>query len=99
MGIERQLRKTSFPGRIASLIPVPVKDSRLGAIASVQASYANFVWGVPPETDPLYPELGIATRVRAERASSRSWTSRTESPSAAAGLKAGDVLSRSTVRP
>ena len=34
MGIERQLRKT-FPGRIASLIPVPVKDSRLGAIASV----------------------------------------------------------------
>ncbi|MET0620812.1 MAG: ChaN family lipoprotein, partial [Thermoanaerobaculia bacterium] len=32
MGIERQLRKT-FPGRIASLIPVPVKDSRLGAIS------------------------------------------------------------------
>ena len=91
MGIERQLRKT-FPGRIASLIPVPVKDSKLGAIASVQASYANFVWGVPPETDPLYPELGIATRVRTEEGLLEILDVETESPSAAAGLKAGDVL-------
>ena len=91
MGIERQLRKT-FPGRIASLIPVPVKDSRLGAISSVQASYANFVWGVPPEADPLYPELGIATRARTEEGLLEILDVETESPAAAAGLKAGDVL-------
>ena len=91
MGIERQLRKT-FPGRIASLIPVPVRDSKLGAIATVQASYANFVWGVPPETDPLYPELGIATRVRAEEGLLEILDVETDSPSAAAGLKTGDVL-------
>ena len=91
MGIERQLRK-SFPGRIASLIPVPVKDSKLGAITSVQASYASFVWGVPPETDPLYPELGIATRQRTEEGLLEILDVETESPSAAAGLKVGDVL-------
>ena len=30
--------------------------------ASVQASYADYVWGLPPEEDPLYPSLGLSTR-------------------------------------
>ena len=91
LGIERQVRRT-FPGRIASLIPVPVRDDEHGAIESVQASYANFVWGTPPEGDPLYPELGIATRAKAEEGVLEILDVEENSPSAAAGVKAGDVL-------
>ena len=50
------------------------------------------MWGVPPETDPLYPELGIATRARTEEGVLEILDVETESPAAAAGLKAGDVL-------
>jgi uncharacterized iron-regulated protein len=61
LGAERQARLW-FPGRTASVIPVPVADDEHPApITSVQASYANFVWGLPRSTDPLYPTLGIAT--------------------------------------
>jgi uncharacterized iron-regulated protein len=91
MGIERQLRG-KFPGRVASLIPVPVRDPDLGAITAVQASYANFVWGTPPEGDPLYPDLGIATRTRAEDGVLEILDVEKESPAAAAGLKFGDRL-------
>jgi uncharacterized iron-regulated protein len=93
LGIERQVRRT-FRGRIASLIPVPVRsaDPDLGAIPSVQASYASFVWGIPPEGDPLYPDLGIATRVRAEDGLLEVLDVEKESPASAAGLKFGDRL-------
>jgi hypothetical protein len=30
-------------------------------VATVKASYANFVWGIPPERDSLYPLLGFST--------------------------------------
>jgi predicted metalloprotease with PDZ domain len=30
-------------------------------VASVKASYANFVWGIPYERDSLYPSLGFST--------------------------------------
>ena len=91
LGIERQVRR-SFPGRIASLIPVPVRDAKLGAVEAVQASYANFVWGTPPETDPLYPELGMASRGRAEDGLLEVLDVEKDSPAEAAGLKMGDVL-------
>ena len=93
LGIERQARRT-FPGRIASLIPVPVRDSDHGPIESVQASYANFVWGTPPEGDPLYPDLGVATRARPEESLLEILDVDEDSPAAAAGLKRGDVLLR-----
>ena len=92
MGIERQVRKTLPTLRVASIIPVPVEDPELGRIEAVQASYANFVWGTPPERDPLYPELGISTRVRAEEGSLEILDVEEDSPAAAAGLKVGDVL-------
>jgi uncharacterized iron-regulated protein len=91
LGIERQVKKT-FPGRIASLIPVPVQDPEIGRIEAVQASYANFVWGTPPEGDPLYPELGIATRVRPDDSLLEILDVEKDSPAEAAGLKTGDVL-------
>jgi uncharacterized iron-regulated protein len=93
LGIERQVRRT-FSGRIASLIPVPVRDPELGAIESVQASYAHFVWGTLPEGDPLYPELGIATRARPEESVLEILDVEKDTPAAAAGLKAGDLLLR-----
>jgi uncharacterized iron-regulated protein len=91
LGIERQARR-SFAGRIASLIPVPIRDPEHGPIESVQASYAHFVWGTPASGDPLYPDLGIATRVRAEESLLEIIDVEKDSPAAAAGLLAGDVV-------
>ncbi len=61
MGIERQARQW-YPGRIASVIPVAVADEKGQAVKSVRASYATFLWGVPREGEPAFPELGVATR-------------------------------------
>ncbi len=60
VGIEHQARQW-FDGKITTLIPVPVEDSDEKPVESVKASYANFVWGIPYERDPLYPELGFST--------------------------------------
>ena len=38
-----------------------VQDSEEKPVASVKASYANFVWGIPYERDSLYPSLGFST--------------------------------------
>jgi uncharacterized iron-regulated protein len=63
LGAERQA-KLWFDGRTGSLIPVGVADPEARQpISRVRASYANFVWGVPPVTDPIYPTLGISTPV------------------------------------
>ena len=43
------------------MIPVAVQDSEEKPVASVKASYANFVWGIPYERDSLYPSLGFST--------------------------------------
>jgi aminopeptidase N len=91
LGIERQVKRW-FPGKVASLIPVPVWEEKTGPVKAVQASYASFVWGAPPENDPLYPELGIATRVRDEEKLLEILDVERRSPAAAAGLKARDVL-------
>lgn len=61
LGIERQAA-LGFTGKMASLVPIPVEDDDGETVAAVRASYADFVWGVPPESDPLYPSLGISTR-------------------------------------
>ncbi len=60
VGIERQARQW-FDGRITTLIPMPVQDSDEKPVPTVKASYANFVWGIPYERDPLYPSLGFST--------------------------------------
>ena len=92
LGIERQAREW-FDGRIASVIPVPETDSDNKAIATVQASYANFVWGVPAERHTEYPALGLSTR-GTEGGSGLRQVIRVEKDSLAekAGFAVGDVI-------
>ncbi|MCP3957261.1 MAG: PDZ domain-containing protein [bacterium] len=61
LGIERQAAQW-FDGEVASLIPVPVRGEDDEPVASVQGSYADFLWGIPEDTGPIYPSLGISTR-------------------------------------
>jgi len=61
LGVQRQAALW-FDGKMASIIPVPVADAKGKPQGSVQASYADYLWGLPPESDPLYPSLGLSTR-------------------------------------
>ncbi|HEX4441394.1 MAG TPA: ChaN family lipoprotein [Thermoanaerobaculia bacterium] len=92
LGIERQVRSQGFEGGVASVIAVPVVDDKGKSIPSVQASYASFVWGTPPASDPLYPELGVATRARSEDKLLEVIDVEKDSPAAHSGVKTGDVL-------
>jgi len=91
LGIERQVR-TQWPVPTASVIPVAVRDDKGKTVASVQASYANFVWGVPAETDPVYPDLGVSTRPNAEAALLEVIHVEKDSPAERAGLREKDLL-------
>jgi uncharacterized iron-regulated protein len=90
LGIEWQARQW-FPGKIASVIPVAVEDEKTGPVKSVQASYANFLWGIPQEVGSLYPELGLATHTRADKLMEVLDVEK-DTPAAAAGFQVGDVL-------
>ncbi len=61
LGIERQAKQW-FDGKMASIIPIPIRDDDDEPVTTIRASFADFVWGLPPESDPLYPGLGISTR-------------------------------------
>jgi uncharacterized iron-regulated protein len=92
LGAEHQARLW-FDGRMASLIPVPVADDEhREPIASVRASYADFVWGLPPVTDPLYPMLGLSTPdTKTGEHYTVLWVA-PKSVAAAAGFRVGDEL-------
>ncbi len=91
LGIERQARQW-FGGKIASVIPVAVEDEKKGSVRSVQASYANFVWGIPPEVGSLYPELGLAMHFRADEKRLEVLDVEKDTPASAAGFRVGDVI-------
>ncbi|MBP7675141.1 MAG: ChaN family lipoprotein [Thermoanaerobaculia bacterium] len=91
LGAERQARLW-FDGGIASVIPIPVLDEKDRPV-KVRASYADFVWGVPQETDPLFPVLGLSTRDPKD--GSTGWpviNVAKDSVAEAAGFRVGDVL-------
>ncbi|HYX21130.1 MAG TPA: ChaN family lipoprotein [Thermoanaerobaculia bacterium] len=90
LGIERQAKQW-YAGRIASVIPVEVEDEKKGPVKSVQASYANFVWGVPGEVGSLYPDLGLANHVRPDRRLEVLDVEK-DTPASAAGFQVGDLL-------
>ena len=91
LGIERQARQW-FGGTMASIIPVPVADGEGEAIESVRASYADFVWGLPPSTEPLFPGLGLSTREIEGDEHRKVIHVSEESPAEAAGFALEDVL-------
>jgi hypothetical protein len=92
LGAERQA-KLWFDGRTASVIPVPVaEEAGAEPIAKVQASYADFVWGLPPTADPLYPTAGITTPEQKSGERYKVIMVAKESPAEKAGFKVGDEL-------
>ena len=91
LGIERQARQW-YAGRIASVVPVAVADDEGDPVRAVRASYANFVWGVPPEREPEYPDLGASTRALEAEPALEILHVEEDSVGARAGLKAGDRL-------
>jgi uncharacterized iron-regulated protein len=92
LGAERQARLW-FDGKTASVIPVPVAEEADGVpVSKVQASYASFVWGLPPSTDPLYPATGIATPEHKSGERYKVIMVSKKSPAEAAGFKVGDEL-------
>lgn len=91
LGAERQL-KSSFKGHISSLIPVPVRDSDDKPVASVRASYANFLWGVPASEGPGLPVLGVSLAGKMGKEPTKVIDIDKRSPAADAGIKVGDVL-------
>lgn len=90
LGIERQAAR-SFEGEMASIVPISIEDEKGEKIATVRASYADFVWGVPPESAPLYPSLGISTRTVDDGGFSVLHVEE-GSPAALAGFQVGDRL-------
>jgi uncharacterized iron-regulated protein len=92
LGAERQV-KLWFPGKTASVIPVPVADDEHPPLSSVQASYASFVWGLPRSADPLYPSLGLSTPEAKSKAGRYVVIMvAPESPAQAAGFQLDDEL-------
>jgi uncharacterized iron-regulated protein len=90
LGIQRQVRQW-YDGRVASVIPISVGDL-CDPVEQVRASYADFIWGLPPETDPIYPSLGISTREDKKTGRRKVIYVAKDSPAMKAGVKMGDVL-------
>lgn len=92
LGAERQARLW-FDGRTASVIPVSIREDEAGPLVErVQASYADFVWGLPPASDPLYPTVGISTPEQKSGERYKVIMVAKDSPGAAGGLQVGDEL-------
>jgi uncharacterized iron-regulated protein len=92
LGAERQARLW-FDGKTASVIPVPIgEEDGARLVAKVQASYADFVWGLPPATDALYPSVGISTPEQKSGDRYRVIMVAKGSPAEAAGFKVGDEV-------
>jgi hypothetical protein len=92
LGAERQA-KLWFDGKTATVVPVPLADEPGAELTTrVQASYANFVWGLPPSTDPLYPSAGITTPETKSGERYKVILVAKGSPAEAAGFKVGDEI-------
>jgi uncharacterized iron-regulated protein len=92
LGIQRQAVAQGFTGRIATVVPVAVQDEDGAPIAVVQASYADFLWGLPPAADPLYPSLGLSLASGEGEAGRKVIFVAKDSAAAGAGFQVGDLL-------
>ncbi|MCC6652077.1 MAG: ChaN family lipoprotein [Candidatus Eisenbacteria bacterium] len=92
LGAERQV-KPFFDGRIASVIPYAVAEEPGGKPTThIQASYADFAWGLPASTDPIYPSTGISTAEAKVGPRYKVINVAEGSPAEAAGVKLGDEI-------
>jgi uncharacterized iron-regulated protein len=80
-----------FEGKTASLIPIPVVSDK-GDPVKVRASYAQFLWGLPREANPLYPSLGLSTPEKKPGEFFPVIAVQKDSVAAAAGFAEGDLL-------
>jgi S1-C subfamily serine protease len=70
-----------------------VEDEDGERVETVRASYADFVWGLPPAGEPLYPALGLSTSaVSDDDPRRRVLFVPEDSVAAAAGFQPGDVV-------
>ncbi len=91
LGIQRQSAQW-FDGKMASLIPIEVRDGKDRLIETVRSSYADYIWGLPQEKEPLYPDLGISTVDAPGEMRRRVMSVGDGSPAKAAGFQVGDIL-------
>jgi len=91
LGIQRQAALW-FDGKMASIIPVAVADGKGRPMGPVQASYADYLWGLPEEDDPLFPSMGFSTRDSQGNAPLEVIDVPKDSVAALGGFKVGDVL-------
>lgn len=91
LGAERQARQW-FDGKIASVIPVSAEDDDDEPIETVQASYADFVWGLPAGEELLFPALGSSTTQSEEPRGRRVIFVPEDTVAERAGLLVGDVI-------
>jgi uncharacterized iron-regulated protein len=91
LGIQRQAVQW-FDGEMAAIVPIPVIDEKGDRVKTVQASYADFIWGLPPFVDELYPDLGISTLKVDESERRRVIHVAEDSVAQSAGFAIGDVL-------
>jgi membrane-associated protease RseP (regulator of RpoE activity) len=91
LGVQRQAALW-FDGKMASIVPVAVADAKGKPQGPIQASYADYLWGLPPEADPLYPSLGLSTREGKGEFPLEVIDVPKSSVAAIAGFQVGDVL-------
>jgi uncharacterized iron-regulated protein len=91
LGIQRQAAR-HFDGGIATVVPVSVRDAEGHEVKTVQASYADFVWGLPAAGDPLYPSLGLSTEAAEGGKALKVILVSEKSPAEKAGVQVGDVI-------
>ncbi|HVR96362.1 MAG TPA: ChaN family lipoprotein [Thermoanaerobaculia bacterium] len=94
LGIQRQAlaQDPALQGKVATVVPVPVRDEDGDPVAAVQASYADFVWGLPPQAAPLYPSLGLSMASGEGEAGRKVVFVAEDSAAAQAGFQVGDLL-------
>ena len=91
LGAQRQLTP-HFKGRIASLIPVTVRDDEGKAVPTVSAAYADFIWGVPWTAQPTDPVLGVSLMGKLGAEPAKIIQIDKGSTADQSGLKVGDIL-------
>ncbi|MEJ2139453.1 MAG: ChaN family lipoprotein [Gammaproteobacteria bacterium] len=91
LGAERQTAPY-YDGRIASVIPVEIRDDEGDAIEKVQASYANFIWGLPKQEAEAYPSFGVSLMGAIGDEPTKIIQVSEDSIAERAGIVVGDVL-------